>query len=151
LVSPQKFICGMERLFGRCGVRVLIIARFVPGLSLVSVPLCGTMAVRWHLFVLHDCVGLGLWATAALAVGAMCAARIGRNVLLLGHFGWQALIAIAVALALVVACRRYRRVTLERAAKKSHIGASASNSLHVSDDELNSTSTSPQEEGAIAS
>ncbi len=48
LLSSSRDSCvrKTERFFGRWGVRVLIVARFVPGLSLVAVPLCGAMAVQ---------------------------------------------------------------------------------------------------------
>jgi uncharacterized membrane protein YdjX (TVP38/TMEM64 family) len=79
LPGRQTGIVHMERFFERYGVRVLVIARFLPGLSLVSVPLCGAVAVRWRSFVLHDCAGLGLWAATTLAVGAMFASQVDHT------------------------------------------------------------------------
>jgi membrane protein DedA with SNARE-associated domain len=58
------------------GVRVLLIARFVPGLALLSIMLCGARVVRLRSFVLHDCAGIGLWALAALTLGALCASAL---------------------------------------------------------------------------
>ncbi|OLL28620.1 hypothetical protein BTH42_26865 [Burkholderia sp. SRS-W-2-2016] len=115
LPGRQTGIGHMERFVERYGVRVLVVARFLPGLSLVSVPLCGAVAVRWRSFVLHDCAGLGLWAAATLAVGAMFAPQIEHTVALLWRFCWPALAAIALLLALYMSCRYLRRVFRERA------------------------------------
>ncbi len=49
-----------ERFFGRWGVRVLLVAKFIPGLSLVSVPLAGAMGVKMRSFITHDALGIAL-------------------------------------------------------------------------------------------
>ncbi|SIT51662.1 membrane hypothetical protein [Paraburkholderia piptadeniae] len=59
-MSRETCVRKTERFFGRWVVRVLVVARFVPGLSLVAVPLCGAMAVRLRSFVSHDCAGVAL-------------------------------------------------------------------------------------------
>ena len=122
-VGHQTCISHIQRLFQRYGVRTLVIARFVPGLSLVSVPLCGATAVRWRLFVLHDCVGLALWAFVALTAGAMFASQIDSTVSLLWHFRWQALAAIVLALVLYTPVPYLRRIMRERARARSTAGA----------------------------
>jgi membrane protein DedA with SNARE-associated domain len=84
---PDK-VKSVERFLGNSAVRVLLIARFVPGLALFSVLLCGTKAVRLRSFVLHDCVGIGLWAAAALMAGGLSAPQIEKTFATLWHFGW---------------------------------------------------------------
>ncbi|MGO4380225.1 DedA family protein [Pseudoduganella sp. RAF53_2] len=74
LLTERKI--DIERLWGRRGVRVLLIARFIPGLAFFSVLLCGAKAVRPRSFVLHDCAGIGLWALAALSAGAVSASAL---------------------------------------------------------------------------
>jgi membrane protein DedA with SNARE-associated domain len=85
-LSRDKCLTKTERFFGQWGVRVLIVARFVPGLSLVAVPLCGAMAVRLRYFVAYDCAGVILWASVALAVGGAFAAQIELIFMVNGHF-----------------------------------------------------------------
>ncbi|MFC0397490.1 DedA family protein [Paraburkholderia rhizosphaerae] len=129
LMAHRTRMAAIERFFGRWGVRLLLIARFVPGLSLIAAPLCGAMAVQLRSFVLHDCVGLGLWALVALSVGAMFASQIDRTVALFFRYGWQALMAIVVALALVIAYRHVRRLLPERTRERLPIGAGASTKI----------------------
>ncbi|SAK97449.1 rhodanese domain-containing protein [Caballeronia hypogeia] len=132
LLPGQRTSIGqMERFFERYGVRVLMIARFIPGLSLVSVPLCGAVAIRWRWFVLHDCVGLGLWAAATLAVGAMFASQIEHTIALFWRFCWPALAAIALVLALPISCRFLQRVFRERTRTRA---PGADTSAHIPHD-----------------
>ncbi|MEE7561521.1 hypothetical protein HH299_18945, partial [Xanthomonas sp. Kuri4-2] len=65
-----------ERFYGRWGVRVLAVAKFVPGLSMVSVPMAGAMQVRFAAFLRHDALGALLWAAAGLGVGAAFADQV---------------------------------------------------------------------------
>jgi membrane protein DedA with SNARE-associated domain len=126
-LSPSRETCvrTTERFFGRWGVRVLIVARFVPGLSLVAVPLCGAMAVRLRSFISHDCAGITLWASFGLAVGGLFASQIDMIFVLVSHLGWQALILIGIALALYVLYRHCRRIMLTKALDKAPINAGA--------------------------
>lgn len=98
-LSPSREACvtTTERFFGRWGVRVLVVARFVPGLSLVAVPLCGAMAVRVRAFVLHDCAGIALWASIGLAIGTLFASQIDAIFATVARLGWQALVVIGIA------------------------------------------------------
>ena len=61
-LSRDTCVKKTERFFGQWGVRVLLVAKFIPGLSLVSVPLAGAMGVRMRSFIAHDGVGVALWA-----------------------------------------------------------------------------------------
>ncbi|KWN74472.1 hypothetical protein WM23_28280 [Burkholderia ubonensis] len=120
-LSRETCVRKTERFFGRWGVRVLVVARFVPGLSLVAVPLCGAMAVKLRSFVLHDCAGVALWASAGLAIGAIFASQINVVFVLISHLGLQALIVIGIALVLYVLYRYCRRIMLAKALEKARI------------------------------
>jgi len=50
-LSRDTCVKKTERFFGRYGVRVLAVARFIPGLSLVSVPMAGALHTRYRTFV----------------------------------------------------------------------------------------------------
>lgn len=120
-LSRETCVRKTERFFGRWGVRVLVVARFVPGLSLVAVPLCGAMAVRLRSFVLHDCAGVALWASVGLAIGATFASQIDVVFALLARLGWHALIVIAMAPVLYVLYCYCQRLMLANALEKARI------------------------------
>jgi membrane protein DedA with SNARE-associated domain/rhodanese-related sulfurtransferase len=122
-LSRETCVRKTERFFGRWGVRVLFVARFVPGLSLVAVPLCGAMAVRLRSFILYDCAGVALWASVGLTIGALFASQIDVVFAFISHFGWNTLIVIGIALVLYVGYRYCRRVLLAKALEKARISA----------------------------
>ncbi|WP_414718667.1 DedA family protein/thiosulfate sulfurtransferase GlpE [Trinickia sp.] len=123
-LSADTCISKTERFFGRWGVRVLIVARFVPGLSLVVVPLCGAMAVRLRSFISHDFAGVTLWASVGLATGVVFASQIDVIFVLASQLGRQAVTVIGVALALYVFYRYCRRIILAKALEKARISVS---------------------------
>ncbi|OXJ22603.1 hypothetical protein CFB82_39935 [Burkholderia sp. HI2714] len=120
-LSRDTCVRKTERFFGRYGVRVMIVARFLPGLSLVAVPLCGAMAVRLSSFISYDCVGVCLWAFAGLILGSLFSEQIGIVFIWMSRFGWQALVVGGAALALYILYRYWRRILLGKALEKERI------------------------------
>jgi membrane protein DedA with SNARE-associated domain/rhodanese-related sulfurtransferase len=107
-LSRDTCVKKTERFFGRWGVRVLTVAKLVPGLSIVSVPMAGAMGTRYRAFLAHDGIGAAVWAALGLAIGVLLAPQI--DVLLQGanRFGHFTALVIA-ALALLYAGWRWMR------------------------------------------
>ncbi|MGA7816653.1 DedA family protein/thiosulfate sulfurtransferase GlpE [Caballeronia sp.] len=120
-LSRDTCVKKTERFFGRWGVRVLLVAKFIPGLSLVSVPLAGAMGVRARSFIAHDGLGVALWAAVGLAVGVVFAAELDMVFAFIAQLGRQALIVVAIALALYVAYRYWRRTMLMKTLETARI------------------------------
>lgn len=121
-LSREACVSRTERFFGRWGVRLLIVARFMPGLSMVAVPLCGSSGVRLRSFIWHDCMGLALWASAGLLLGAAFAARVEALLAALSTVGSQAAVAVGAAAALYLAYRYGRRAWAARMPRKTRLG-----------------------------
>ncbi|SAL79812.1 DedA family transmembrane protein [Caballeronia telluris] len=111
-LSRDTCVKKTERFFGRWGVRVLLVAKFIPGLSLVSVPLAGAMGVRLRSFIAHDGAGIALWAALGLALGVVFAAELEMLFALIARLGRQAIMVVAIALAAYIAYRWWRRRAL---------------------------------------
>lgn len=98
-LEPDSCVRRTQVSFGRNGARVLLIAKFVPGLNAMAAPLCGVIKMGWRRFVLFDLAGALFWAATFTATGyvfshdlelaAAKAAYLGEwlLVLLLGAFG----------------------------------------------------------------
>jgi membrane protein DedA with SNARE-associated domain/rhodanese-related sulfurtransferase len=127
-LSRDACVKQTERFFGRWGVRVLVVAKFIPGLSMVSVPLAGAMGVRLSAFLKHDGVGAALWACAGLALGASCAYQLDALFAALGLYGSEAGSLAAVALALYIAYRWWRRHALLKTLETARMSV---NALHA--------------------
>lgn len=68
-VEPDSCMRQAERVFARHGLRSMLVAKFVPGLSTVMPPLAGVFAVTRGRFALYDLAGVLLWAGTWLALG----------------------------------------------------------------------------------
>ncbi|WP_322062611.1 DedA family protein/thiosulfate sulfurtransferase GlpE [Paraburkholderia sp. J63] len=107
-LSRDTCVKKTERFFGRWGVRVLAIAKFVPGLSIVSVPMAGAMGTPYRQFVGFDGIGAALWSGTGLLIGVLFAPQI--DMMLAGASRLGRLAAVVVlALLLLYATYRWQR------------------------------------------
>jgi membrane protein DedA with SNARE-associated domain len=101
-LEPDTCIRKTEVNFRKRGAWSLVIAKFVPGMSLVSVPLAGASGMRLTRFLLADFGGCALWATAYLLLGKIFHQQVDRLIGMLGLYGQRAgLIAILLIAAYV--------------------------------------------------
>ena len=70
LSASPGIVARTESLTRRYGAMLLVIGRFVPPLSMVSVPLAGAAGLPLRTFLLFDVAGAVLWAGGGLAIGA---------------------------------------------------------------------------------
>ena len=68
-LEPDSCVSDTEHLFARFGTRVLVIAKFVPGLGAVSTAMSGVVSARLSHFLAYDTVGATLWAGSGVALG----------------------------------------------------------------------------------
>ncbi|MEI7035830.1 VTT domain-containing protein [Fulvimonas yonginensis] len=68
-LSPDSCVKQSELRFQRWRAPVLLVAKFVPGLSTVAPPLVGAMGLPARSFLLFDALGSLLWAGLAVALG----------------------------------------------------------------------------------
>ncbi|ALS59709.1 DedA family protein/thiosulfate sulfurtransferase GlpE [Pandoraea norimbergensis] len=121
-ISPDTCVSRTEGSMGRYGVRVLLFARFVPGLSALSVPMAGALGVSWRKFLLYDALGAMLWSGVAVALGVGFSSHI---VLVLDAFdtlGRGVLWLVVVVFALYLLNRWLNRYRLLRSLRMARIG-----------------------------
>src|SRR6266571_8958321 len=68
-LEPDSCVRRTEGIFSKQGARSLLVAKFLPGLGLVTPPLAGIFRMRFPRFLLFDAIGSALWAGAFLGVG----------------------------------------------------------------------------------
>src|SRR5215468_5845907 len=74
--EPGSCLRRAESFFSRYGVRSMLAAKFVPGLTTIVPPLAGVFAVTRLRFLVYDLVGVLLWAGTWLALGYFCSSAI---------------------------------------------------------------------------
>jgi membrane protein DedA with SNARE-associated domain len=103
-LEPDSCVRRTQDVFVRYGVRSLIIAKFVPGLSTVAPPLAGMVGVSVPRFALYSVLAALLWAGAWSTLGYLAGDALQRVVEETGRLGTVlvALVAAAVAGYIVV-------------------------------------------------
>jgi membrane protein DedA with SNARE-associated domain/rhodanese-related sulfurtransferase len=120
-LSPDSCVKQSELRFQRWRGRVLLIAKFVPGLSTVAPPLVGAMGLRAGTFVLLDGLGSLLWVGVAVGLGYAFAAQIDDLLDAMASAGTVAFELLLVLLALYIAAKWWQRRRLLIALRMARI------------------------------
>ena len=108
-LEPSTCLRRTENLFARYGAAALLVAKFVPGLSTIALPLAGVFKMRPRRFVVFDVAGVFCWVSAYLLLGYASSgalAAIGSRVRLPGSV-W--IVLAAGALVAYVAFKQVQR------------------------------------------
>lgn len=109
-LSPDSCVRQTENLFARWGLPSLLVAKFVPGFSVVAPPLAGAMrSTTIGRFLLWDAAGAVAWAGAAIAAGVVFHDAIDSVLAALESLGGWAVLLLAAGLAGVIALKWWER------------------------------------------
>jgi membrane protein DedA with SNARE-associated domain/rhodanese-related sulfurtransferase len=79
LTSDPSFCIRRGReIFAKKGLRLLMIAKFVPGLDGICPPLAGMLGASRAAFLVHDAGGASLWAGAYIGCGFLFARQLDK-------------------------------------------------------------------------
>ena len=120
-LSPDSCVRQSELRFQRWGGQVLLVAKFVPGLSTVAPPLVGAMGLRLRSFVLYDSLGAALWIGLAVGLGYAYAAEVEVLLDALQSAGSAAVVAAAGLLAGYILLKWWQRQRLLRSLRMARI------------------------------
>ena len=120
-LSPDSCVSQTERWFGRFGTRVLLVAKFVPGLGLVSTAMAGVVRASLDGFFLYDVLGNLLWASAAVCIGILFHDAVGGVLSALAEFGNWGIALIAALVAGFVIFKLLKRRALIRELRSARI------------------------------
>ena len=97
-LEPDSCVRRTEGIFSKQGARSLLVAKFIPGLGLVTPPLAGIFRMRFRRFLLFDAIGSALWAGAFLSLGYVFAGQIERVAARLASLGGWLLVLLVGSL-----------------------------------------------------
>ncbi len=120
-LSPDSCVRQTEALYGRWGARLLLVAKFVPGLSTVAPPLAGAMRLPLGGFLAYGGGGALIWIGVSLGAGALFHAQIALAGAYLERFGAMALYALAAAFGLFLLFKWWERRRFYRALRMARI------------------------------
>jgi membrane protein DedA with SNARE-associated domain/rhodanese-related sulfurtransferase len=122
-ISRDTCVSRSAEVFGKFGVRVLAVTKFIPGLSTLAIPVAGAMGVSLPSFFFYDVVGAALWATVGVALGVLFADAVDTILNVLDWFGLGAAITTAIFLVIYVGIRWRHRATLLRRLRMPRVDA----------------------------
>lgn len=113
-ISPDTCVRQNELSFARRGVLTLLIAKFVPGLSMLAPPLAGALGMPTGRFLSWNLLGSAAWAAAGLLAGRVFHAQIDALLRGLSQLGGAALVLCAAVVAAYLAWRLWHRARVRR-------------------------------------
>lgn len=132
-ISRDTCVSRSGEVFGKFGVRVLAVTKFIPGLSTLAIPVAGAMRVSLICFLFYDAIGAALWATVGVTLGVLFADAVDTILELLDWFGLGAAIIAAIFLVVYVGIRWRHRATLLRRLRMPRVDAVQLNALLAED------------------
>ena len=108
-LEPDSCIRRTEDIFSRWGARVLLVAKFIPGLNTVAPPLAGVVGMPRRRFLRWDLCGAAAWTLVYVGLGYLFSAQIEAMALALAGLGRGAAIVVGMALAAYVGLKYWRR------------------------------------------
>ena len=108
-LEPDSCVSQTQTRFERWGVNSLVIAKFVPGLSIIAPPMAGALRIGWLRFGALSACGAVLWVGAALGTGMLFKSQIGRVLLHLNAIGSVAGAGASLLLAAYIAFKWWER------------------------------------------
>jgi membrane protein DedA with SNARE-associated domain/rhodanese-related sulfurtransferase len=120
-LSPDTCVRRASGFFEKRGVKLLLVSRFIPGLSLVAIPIAGAGDTRFTRFTVYDLAGAAIWISVGLSAGMLFYRQIDAVLALLKQFGVGLVTLAAIGLVLWIAFRYVRRTLLIARLRKSRI------------------------------
>lgn len=120
-LSPDTCVRRASGFFEKRGVKLLLISRFIPGLSLVAIPIAGAGDTRFSRFTLYDLAGAALWIVVGLSAGMVFYRQIDAVLALLRQFGVGMAALAAAGLLVWIGFRYVRRALLIASLRRSRI------------------------------
>ncbi len=132
-LEPDSCVSRTRNLFDRYGMKAVLIAKFMPGLSAVVPPIAGSSGTSYFRYLMFDAVGSALYAGSYMLLGAIFSDQLEKLVGTIASFGRSAFAAatvVAVGFLVFKYVQRHRllselrisRITVEELRKKQENG-----------------------------
>lgn len=108
-LTPDLCVNQTQTRFERWGINALVIAKFVPGLSMIAPPLAGATRIGWPPFLFFNGLGAALWVGAGLGGGMLLRAQIEYLLEKLENAESVAVLLVVTLLAAYIAFKWWER------------------------------------------
>jgi membrane protein DedA with SNARE-associated domain/rhodanese-related sulfurtransferase len=109
-LTPDSCVSETQSRFERWGSNALLVAKFVPGLSLIAPPLAGATRMPWLRFLSYSALGSSAWLGICIMGGMMFRRQIEQLMPHLADFGLAAVSVFCVLLVTYIAYKWWERM-----------------------------------------
>jgi membrane protein DedA with SNARE-associated domain/rhodanese-related sulfurtransferase len=120
-LEPDSCVRRTENVFTRHGVRSLIIAKFIPGLSTVAPALAGLFGVSLERFLLYNGLGALVWIAAFVVPGYVFSGQLERIAEEAARLGGWLMVVLGGSLAAYIVYKYIHRQHLLRSLRIARI------------------------------
>jgi membrane protein DedA with SNARE-associated domain len=122
-LEPDSCVRRTQNLFTRYGLKGVVAAKFLPGMSTIAPPLAGMSGVGAGRFLVFDGLGSLLYGSCFILLGFSFSAQIERIASGLASVGGSALSLMVGAIVLYIAYKYWQRQRLLRELRMARITA----------------------------
>ena len=108
-LEPDSCVRRTQVSFGENGARVLLGAKFIPGLNAMAAPLAGIIRMGWRRFLLFDALGALIWASAFTVTGYVFSGQLERVAANAAYMGEWLFVLLLAAFAGYIGWKFYNR------------------------------------------
>jgi len=120
-LEPDSCVRRTQNIFVRYGMRGLVVAKFIPGLSTLAPPLAGSSGVGIPRFLFFDGLGSLLYVGSFILVGVFFSHQLEQVMAAFASLGSGALALVAGLIALYLGYKYFQRQRLLRELRMARI------------------------------
>jgi len=122
-IEPDSCVKRTEDIFERWGAPSLMVAKYVPGFSIIAPPLAGAMRLALFAFVAYSVIGALLWVGLPIALGVFFSLQVEVALAWLESLGTGAVLILAAVVLGYIGAKMVERYLLIRFLRMARIGA----------------------------
>jgi membrane protein DedA with SNARE-associated domain/rhodanese-related sulfurtransferase len=126
-LEPDSCVRRTEDLFARYGMKGVIAAKFIPGLSTLAPPMAGNSGMKAPRFFFFDAMGSLLYTGVFILAGAVFSRQLDQVLSALQHLGGGALLVVVGLIALYLG---YKFIQRRRLLKELRMARISVDELH---------------------
>jgi len=123
-LEPDSCVSQTQTRFERWGVNSLVIAKFVPGLSIIAPPMAGALRIGWPRFIILSICAAALRVGFGLLAGILFRSQIEQLLEHLSEFGSAAGAVVIILLATYIAFKWWQRSRFYKFLRMARISVS---------------------------
>jgi membrane protein DedA with SNARE-associated domain len=111
-LEPDTCVRQTQNVFSRYGLRGLVVAKFIPGLSTLAPPLAGNSGFSIPRFLFYDGIGSLLYVGGFIMVGVLFSHQLEAILAALANLGTSALALVGGLVVLYIGYKYFQRYRL---------------------------------------